>query len=290
MHTVAIIGTRSSLWGEGPIWWNGRLIYVDIEGHVIIVLDTDTGEETTFDVGERIGMIVPTELGGFLYAGESGIVSFDPSTTQKINLADPEPNQRANFGNRFNDGKCDPAGRLWAGTISNHAGEAALYMLDLDGSLHMKISGVTNSNGICWSLDATKMYYIDTPTKRICAYDYNIDDGLISNPSTAVDTRSHGYESAPDGMTIDASGKLWVAFCHGGCVGCFDPITSEELRRIDLPTNETTACAFGGPYLDRLFVTTGVNRNNPQDDAGKVFVVDGLGVTGLAAFAYKGRV
>ena len=89
-------------------------------------------------------------------------------------------------------------------------------------------------------------------------------------------------------MTIDADGNLWVAFCHGGCVSCFDGRSGEQLRKIDLPCVETTACAFGGPNLDLLFVTTGLHKTLEEPEAGRVFVIDGLGVQGVPAFAYDG--
>ena len=285
---IQTVGTRVSRWGEGPVWWENSLVYVDIEGHALIRLDVDSCEETIWDVGERIGTVVPQERGGFLYAGDTGIIAFDPETGTKQRLADPEPEKRA--ANRFNDGKCDPSGRFWAGTISliKKTGDAALYMLDTNGTLHLKIDEVTNSNGICWSPDATKLYYIDTPTKQIRAYNYSSDSGNIQNPSIAVDTTVHGLKDSPDGMTIDTNGNLWVAFCHGGCVACFDPLSNKLLDRIDLPCVETTACTFGGPELNRLFVTTGIHKSIKEPDAGKVFVIDGLGVSGLPAFSYKG--
>ena len=215
--TITTIGTQVSKWGEGPIWWHDHLYYVDIEGHTLIRLDPETGEEIIWQMGERIGTVVPRACGGYVYAGDSGIQTFDPETGDKRELADPESAKRST--NRFNDGKCDPAGRLWAGTISTvkNTGDAALYMLDTDGSLSVKLDKVTNSNGICWSADAKTMYYIDTPTQQISAYDFDNETGEISNGRTAIDTCAKGFASSPDGMTIDADGNLWVAFCHGGC-------------------------------------------------------------------------
>lgn len=285
--SIQTIGTRVSKWGEGPLWWNERLYYVDIEGHSIVQLDIDADEETSINLGERIGTIVPREDRGFIYAGDSGIIDFDPITNNRITLADPESEKRAT--NRFNDGKCDPAGRFWAGTISltKKTGDAALYMLDNDRTLHLKIDNVTNSNGICWSPDATTLYYIDTPTKQVRAYDYDQDSGNISNATIAIDTAAEGLKDSPDGMTIDTDGNLWVAFCHGGCVACFDPSSGKLLNRIELPCLETTACTFGGENLDRLFVTTGIHKNIEEPDAGKVFVIDDLAVKGLPASAYK---
>lgn len=287
--TIKTLGNFVSTWGEGPIWWESHLLYVDINGKKLIRLDPESGEETIWEMEERIGTVVPTDdKDVVIYAGDTGYVRFNLQTKEKTPLADPESELRGK--NRFNDGKCDPAGRFWAGSISmaREEGSANLYSLDTDGSLTLKVSGVTNSNGICWSIDATTMFYIDTPTQQVRAYDYDQNSGEISNARIVIDTAAHGYASSPDGMTIDAEGMLWVAFCHGGCVVRFDPTRDKELQRVDLPCIETTACAFGGEQLDRLFVTTGIKAGFDESDAGKVFVIDGLGIKGVPAFAFKG--
>ncbi len=286
--SISTIGKQTSTWAEGPIWWNDHLLYVDINGKKLVKLNPDSGEETIWEIGERIGTVVPTTGNDYLYAGDTGFIRFNPETGEQTNLADPEATLRGK--NRLNDGKCDPAGRFWAGSISmiKEEGTANLYCLDTDGTVSLKIAGVTNSNGICWSADASTMYYIDTPTQQISAYDYDLNTGNVSNPRVVVDTAAKGFASSPDGMTIDADGNLWVAFCHGGCVVCFHPQTSKILHRIDLPCIETTACAFGGPNLDRLFVTTGIHKSMEEPGAGKVFVIDGLGVKGVPTFAYQG--
>ena len=284
--TIQSLGSRVSQWGEGPIFWDGHLIYVDIEGHALIRLNGETGSEETWEMGERIGTVVPMKEESFLCAGDSGIYSFDPGSGKKTNLADPEADKRPD--NRFNDGKCDPAGRFWAGTISTvkKTGDANLYMFDLAGNLSLKVTGVTNSNGICWNAEATVMYYIDTPTKKILAYPFENETGEIGEPSQVVDTGEAGFVGSPDGMTIDAEGKLWVAMCHGGTVLRIDPLSGDLLHQVDFPCVETTACAFGGPNLERLFVTTGLHKTLDEPDAGKVFVVDGLGISGVPSFAY----
>jgi sugar lactone lactonase YvrE len=287
--TVKTIGKQISQWGEGPIWWGNSLFYVDIAGNKLLRLKPHTSEETIWEIGECIGTIVPSEDDDeVIYAGETGYVRFNLKTGSKTALADPEASMRGK--NRFNDGKCDPAGRFWAGTISmiKDTGSANLYCLDTDGSLLLKVSGVTNSNGICWTADATKMFYIDTPTQNVRAYDYDLKSGAISNARVVIDTAAHGYNSSPDGMTIDADGMLWVAFCHGACVVRFDPQKDKEIQRVDLPCIETTACTFGGENLNRLFVTTGIKADLDEPNAGKVFVIDGLGVKGVPAFAFKG--
>lgn len=284
--TIKPVGSRVSQWGEGPIFWEEHLIYVDIEGHALIRLNGETGSEETWEMDERIGTVVPMQEGGFLCAGDSGIYSFDPDSGTKTNLADPEADKRPE--NRFNDGKCDPSGRFWAGTISTvkKTGDANLYMLDWQGNLSLKVPGVTNSNGICWNAEASAMYYIDTPTKKILAYPFENETGSLGEPSLVVDTGMAGWEGSPDGMTIDAAGKLWVAMCHGGTVLRIDPLSGDLLGQVDFPCVETTACAFGGPNLERLFVTTGLHKTLEEPDAGMVFVVDGLGVSGVPSFAF----
>ena len=246
----------------------------------------ETGSEETWEMDERIGTVVPMQEGGFLCAGDSGIYSFDPDSGTKTNLADPEADKRPQ--NRFNDGKCDPSGRFWAGTISTvkKTGDANLYMLDLQGNLSLKVPGVTNSNGICWNAEASAMYYIDTPTQKILAYPFENETGSLGEPSLVVDTGMAGWEGSPDGMTIDAAGKLWVAMCHGGTVLRIDPSSGDLLGQVDFPCVETTACAFGGLNLERLFVTTGLHKTLEEPDAGMVFVVDGLGVSGVPSFAF----
>jgi sugar lactone lactonase YvrE len=226
--------------------------------------------------------------GGFLCAGDSGIYTFDPITGEKVNVADPEADKRPD--NRFNDGKCDPSGRFWGGTISTvkKTGDANLYMLDAKGNLSLKVGGVTNSNGICWNADATVMYYIDTPTKKIMAYPFDNSVGSTLEPSLVADTGVLDLDGSPDGMTIDSEGMLWVAMCHGGMVVRINPNSGELLQRVDIPCVETTACAFGGDNLNRLFVTTGVHKSLNEADAGKVFAIDGLEVGGVPSFAFEG--
>jgi sugar lactone lactonase YvrE len=284
--TIQPIGGRVSQWGEGPIFFEDHLLYVDIEGHTLIRLNPETGSEETWEMGERIGTVVPVKTGGFLCAGDSGIYTFDPNTGERKKLADPEAEKRPD--NRFNDGKCDPSGRFWAGTISTvkKTGDANLYMLDGQGKLSLKVSSVTNSNGICWHSDASVMYYVDTPTKKIMAYPFDNQTGEIGEPSLVMDTEDAGIAGSPDGMTIDAEDRLWVAMCHGGLVVCVDPVAGQVYRKIEFPCVETTACAFGGPELNRLFVTTGLHKTLQEPDAGRIFVVDGLHASGTPSFSY----
>lgn len=277
------VGSIRSQWGEGPIWWNDTLYFVDINGHKVHRFDPASGEEHSWEVGQRVGTVVPRAGGGLVIAGDNGFLFLNEDTGELTPIADPEP-QLAD--NRFNDGKCSPDGRFFAGTISlvKKTGGAKLYRLDPDLSVRDAFGPVTNSNGIAWSPDGNTVYYIDTPKNEVLAFDYQ--DGELSNPRSVIDT-SH-IEASPDGMDIDANGHLWIAFCHGGCVSCFDPETGDELHRIALPCLETTACAFGGPDLADLFVTTGVHKTAKEKHAGRLFVIRGLDVKGRPAHAFGG--
>jgi sugar lactone lactonase YvrE len=283
MICIEPVGNIHSQWGEGPVWWRGALYFVDIEGHRVHRYDPASGEEKTWDVGQRVGTVVPRESGGLVIAGDHGLFFLDEITGLLTAIADPEADKP---DNRFNDGKCSPDGRFFAGTISlvKKTGDARLYRLDPDLTLHEAFGPVTNSNGIAWSADGATVFYIDTPRREVLAFDYT--NGQLRNMRSAISTA--GLDASPDGMVIDASGHLWIAFCHGGCVVCYDPVTGNELRRVELPCLETTACAFGGLDLADLYVTTGVHKSIQEEHAGRLFVIRGLGVTGLPSYAFAG--
>jgi sugar lactone lactonase YvrE len=283
MIEISPLGDIQCRWGEGPIWWQDALYFVDIEGHRVHRYDPANGAAQTWEIGQRVGTVVPRESGGLIIAGDHGIYLLDPETGALTHVADPEPDAP---NNRFNDGKCSPDGRFFVGTISlvKKTGDAKLYRLDPDLTLHEAFGPVTNSNGIAWSPDGHTLYYIDTPRRELLAFDYAA--GQLRNLRSVIDT-SH-LDASPDGMTIDAAGHLWIAFCHGGCVACFDPASGAELRRVEIPCLETTACAFGGPGLSELYVTTGVHATVVEENAGRLWVIRGLGVCGLPAHAFAG--
>ena len=283
MIQVTPVGTHVSVWGEGPIWHQDRLLYVDIEAYKIVSFDPITQAEKLWDVGQRVGTVVPRAKGGLVWAGDTGMYFLDETTGESTYIGDPEPNI---LENRFNDGKCDPAGRFWAGSIClTKLPEAALYGLHTDLRIEKKFSPVTNSNGIIWSRDARTMYYIDTPSKKIRAFDYDRETSDITNERVIWDTSADS--SSPDGMTIDSEDRLWIAFCHGAKVVCFDPATKTVADQIDFPCVETTACAFGGPDLGDLYVTTGLKPGLTEELAGRVFVCR-PGAVGVPADVFAG--
>lgn len=285
-----VLDARAEL-GEGPVWDHREqaLWWVDIDGHAIHRFDPATGEDTVNPVGEQVGACVPRIRGGLVMATASGFYFFDPKTGEKDFLGHPEVHLH---NNRFNDGKCDPAGRFWAGTLAMDGvvGGAALYCLGVDGGISQHLPNVTVSNGMAWSSDRKTMYYIDTMAQCVFALDYDLDSGELDNqrPVITVD-RSQGF---PDGMAIDAEDKLWVAHWGGSQVVRYDPDTAEALARIALPVTQPTSCAFGGADFRDLYITSArASLRGPaleaQPHAGSVFRVR-VETPGLPADLYAG--
>ena len=241
--------------GEGPLWDEEQqvLYWVDILSSLLYIYDPATGENRALDVGQHVGTVVTRASGGLMLAVREGFASFDLETQGLTLIANPEAHIT---GNRFNDGKCDPAGRFWAGTMAyeNPTNQGSLYRLDTDLSVHKIFGDVAISNGIIWSLDHTTMYYIDTLRKNVRAFDYADDTGDISNERVIINVPEE--IGMPDGMAIDSEGMLWVAHYGGSCVSRWNSNTAQLLLKIDLPVTQVTACAFGGPNLDILFITS----------------------------------
>jgi sugar lactone lactonase YvrE len=271
--------------GEGAIWNHESKTFwwVDIEGRKLNIYDPATRTNREIDVVERVGTVVPAKKGGAIIALENGIFHLDLNTEEKTLICNPLEEQDTI---RFNDGKCDPAGRLWVGSMSLKfiKGVASLYTVFPDGSFSEVFGGVTVSNGIIWSNDEKTLFYIDTPLRTVRAWDYDKESGNISNERTVIHIPTE--MGGPDGMTIDVEGKLWIAHWGGNMVGRWDPDTGELLTRVDVPAPNVTSCAFGGPELDVLYITTaGGNNENILEEyplAGSVFRVK-PGVKGVKA-------
>ncbi|CAN5383323.1 SMP-30/gluconolactonase/LRE family protein [soil metagenome] len=258
--------------GEGPVWdeQGDNLWWVDIlSGHLMRYTPRKKTNEI-FDVGEFIGAAALRKKGGLVLALQSGLYIFDESTGEKKKITDPEPGLP---GNRFNDGKCDPAGRFWAGTMAHDQSEnkGSLYRLNTDLSVDKVISGVTISNGLTWNPVAGKFYYIDTPAMEIRSYDYDNATGELSGESVVrVISSEEGY---PDGMTIDRDGFLWVALYAGGKVLRINPQNGSTDFEVYLPVPKPTSCTFGGDNLDELYITT--CRENMSKEALEKFPLSG---------------
>jgi len=288
-ETELVLNTQSSL-GEGAIWNHKteKLYWVDITGKIFHIFHPETGIHKEFLTGQMIGTIVPTDSGAAVAALKNGIYLIDIQTGSKKLLADPEPDLS---GNRFNDGKCDPAGRLWAGTMSltGKSGKGALYRIDGKGTAIKMIDRVSVSNGIVWSNDHTRMYYIDTPTQKVVRYDYDPSTGEIRNPQVVVEIPVES--GSPDGMTIDNKGNLWIALWGGYAVTCWNPETGKLIQKIDVPAKNVSSCAFGGPDLKTLYITTARQDLSKQELdqyplSGGLFKVR-PGATGIPASFFK---
>lgn len=249
-----LLNARAEL-GEGPAWdaAHGRLSWVDIYAGDLHLYDPKTNLDEKIAAGAPLGCAAPTRSGNLILGLGNGIAALNPDTVILSVLAAPEAHLP---GNRFNDGKCGPDGRFLAGTMDNSEKEAsgALYSYSPDGSLKTLITGVRISNGLAWSPDHQTLYYIDTPTFKVMAYDYDLVSGEIGHPRVAVSTPpALGW---PDGMTSDAAGRLWVCMWGGAAITVWDPANGKLLEKIAIPAKNVTACAFGGDNGTDLFVTS----------------------------------
>lgn len=277
--------------GEGSIWSieNQKLYWVDIEGKRLNIFDPVAGENKAYDVGRRVGTVVPVTEAVVLVALEDGMATVNINNGAVDYILNTEVHKEHN--RRFNDGKCDPHGRFWVGTLSMDGVQnvSSLYSIDKDLNLSEKISGVSISNGIVWSADASTMYYIDTPTGEIVQYDFDPASGNISNRKLILKIEEQdGY---PDGMTIDSEGLLWVALWDGFAVINVDPKDGSILKKVNIPAPKVTSCAFGGPKLDKLYITTASVEMSEAELleyplSGSLFVAD-VDATGVPANKFK---
>ena len=239
--------------GEGPAWDDAQqcLWWVDIEQCAVHRFHPAADEDYSWTLPHRVGFAIPTERGDLVAGTQRGLGRFDAHTGAFALLADPEHDLPHN---RFNDAKCDAAGRLWAGTmaVSEAPGLGSLYCIDASWKIDRAVERVSISNGLAWSLDDRSMYYIDSPTRRVDAFDFEMQTGALSNRRTVIEIA----DAFPDGMCIDADGNLWVALWHGWGVACFDPRTGRQLAKVEVPVRDVTSCCFGGEDFAALYITT----------------------------------
>jgi sugar lactone lactonase YvrE len=299
MEPELLLDARADL-GEGPAWdaRRGCLYWVDIRAGNLHAFDPAEKSDRCLNLGEPVGCVAPRRSGGLVLALHSGFASLDLPNGSPLALGDgsgvrgivhPEPHLP---GNRFNDGKCDPAGRFLAGTMDDaeEGASGSLYSLSPDGALQTLLTGVRISNGLTWSPDGRIFYYIDTPTRQVTAFDYDLSNGTIagSRPAVVVPP-GMGW---PDGMTSDAEGMLWIAMWGGAQLTRWDPGTGRLLETISFPALNVSSCAFGGPDLDELFVTS-ARKGMSAPQLGEYPYSGGLfrlqpGVQGMPAFAFGG--
>jgi sugar lactone lactonase YvrE len=267
---------------EGPVWDATRraLFWVDIYRAEVHLFEPASGQDTVFDVGQPVGAAATTTAGDVILALRDGFGRLDLATGDVQLVASVE---LALDDNLMNDGKCDRAGRFLAGTTtySETPGAGALYRLNGDFTVDTILKDVTLSNGIDWSPDGTIMYYVDSHLQRIDMLDYD-HTGAVGGRRTFVEIpRAAGM---PDGLTVDEDGCVWVALWGGAAVHRYTP--NGELNRVlSLPVSFVTSCAFGGPTLEDLYITTSswefdAARFADEPKAGALFVTR-PGVRGL---------
>ncbi|WP_408009771.1 SMP-30/gluconolactonase/LRE family protein [Pseudalkalibacillus sp. A8] len=291
MTEVELVVDAKATLGEGPSWdhENQLLYWVDIVESQIFIYDPDAKMNRKIPLEQMPGAVVQRKSGGAIAALDKGFHTINLETDELKQIHDPEPHLP---GNRFNDGKCDPAGRFWAGTIDeNRDGNAALYCLDIDMKVTKKIDNVSNSNGLAWSLDSEYFYYIDTPTQKVVRYEYEPSTGDIQNPQDVILVPEE--EGKPDGMTIDTEGMLWIAHWGGSKVSRWNPMTGDQIQEIAVPARNVTSCTFGGKDLNELFITTarkGMDKDELETypNAGGLFKVTFDEVKGIPSPKFGG--
>lgn len=286
---IEIVASRDKL-GEVPVWdvTEQALYWVDIEGKRLRRLDHATGTVKEWSFPERIGSFALREKGGMVCAFESGFAFFDPVSGAVDWIARPEAHLP---GNRFNDGKCDRAGRFWAGTmddrLASHTG--ALYRLDPDLIVSRMDEAIGISNSLAWSPANDRFYFADTMDGVIFVHDYDHASGKLSNKRRFASTGDQPGQ--PDGSTIDEHGYLWNAQWDGWRIVRYAPDGSID-RVVELPVQKPTSCMFGGPDLSTLYITTAIWDLEGADLAkqpwaGSLLAVD-VGVRGLPEPRFAG--
>ncbi|WP_326599232.1 SMP-30/gluconolactonase/LRE family protein [Streptomyces sp. NBC_01803] len=282
-HGLEIAVRARALIGEGPTWdpEAGRLIWVDILSSRVHLLDTSTGRRTILATIQHVGAAKPRAAGGFVVNLRDGVGLYDAEGAFRWLRRETVPERRGN------DAAVGPDGTLWVGTMryDERRGGGTLTRVLPDGTAVTVVPDATVSNGVGWSPDGTSMYYIDTPTHRVDVFTVTGDGGVVDR-RTLVDVGD--VAGAPDGLTVDADGCVWVAFFDGHSVRRYTPEGKLD-RTVEVPASRPTACAFGGPGLNDLFITTASNGTDPAVEplAGSVLVLPDAG-QGLPQPAFAG--
>lgn len=276
-----------ALLSESPIWDNQReaLLWVDVPRGTIHCWKSIGSKHSVIDVSDCLSAIALDETGGCLAATRDRVLRVDLDD-QRATLI-----ERVDVGElcRLNDGKCDPAGRFWVGSMALDETEplGRLYRVDGPGTHYIAEEGIVISNGLDWNPQSDIMYYIDSALRRIDIFDFELATGAIANRRVFVDTRDVPGE--PDGMTVDADGCLWVAFWGGGRVRSYSP-EGHLVSELTLPVTNVTNCAFGGRAMDELYITTAASDSKSgtalEAHAGAIFVARS-GAIGRPASRFK---
>ncbi|WP_329095942.1 SMP-30/gluconolactonase/LRE family protein [Streptomyces sp. NBC_01439] len=279
--SVEVVLRAAAAFAECPTWdpADGTLLWVDMNRSEVHRLRPSDGADTVLHFAQPVAAAKPRAGGGLVLSMRDGVAVREPDGSLH-SLTDWSAE-----GVRGNDAGVDARGRLWVGTMAGPSAPGWLGRVSPRGVTHRVLSDTRLSNGIAWSPDGRRMYFVDTPTCRIDVLDYDLSTGGASAPRPFVELT--GTAGVPDGLCVDTDGGVWVALFRGGAVRRYTPRGALD-REIRLPVALTTACGFGGTDLTDLYVTTA--RRAPEHDeplAGSVFVVSGAG-QGLAATPFAG--
>ncbi len=255
-----------ALLGEGAFWnyQTQEFYWVDIIGKTVNVYNPKNKSNRAFPLPYRPGTVVPQTDSTAVVALDNGIYILNLYNRLLLKLSNVEEDIPTN---RFNDGKCDPNGNLWVGSmrLDESIPAAGLYKVAPDGTTTKMLENITISNGIVWTKDGETMYYIDTPTGTIRAYDFDKETSTISNERIVVEVSAD--DGFPDGMAIDENDMLWVGLWNGNAVARYNPKNGKLLNKIEVPAHNVTACAFGGEDLDILYITTAKTDMTEEENA-----------------------
>lgn len=250
--------------GEGPYWHDQRdsFLWVDIENGKLFEYPLATGSTRNWKFADRLTVVLESQNEKLILGIGRKLARFDPETEELEWLCGVENDLPLH---RFNDGKVDPAGRIWIGTLSTKftQGAGSLYRIGPDLTPSKILSDLTISNGMAWTEDQSTFYFIDTPTRQIREFDFDPVKGEITFRKVAVEVPQElGF---PDGMCIDQEGMLWVGHYGGFGVFRWNPKTGELLEKIELPVPHVTSCCFGGENLDHILITTAQENLSPEE-------------------------
>ena len=253
MSSVELAFRINSCVGEGPLWddRSQSLFWIDVLEGKVFNFNPTTQENTEIEIGKHVGAIALTETNVILAAARDEIVSIDLSNSSITSIIKIIDDDRF----RFNDGRVDAMGRFVVGSMGYEPkpGTASLYSFTYPQKIETILEKVGLSNGLCWSEDSNRFFYIDTLTSQIAEYSYDLETGRVYNRKTVI--TFDGSQGSPDGMTIDRDGNLWVAFWGGGCLRRISQM-GKIISEIRLPVSRVTSAAFGGEKFNKLFITT----------------------------------
>ncbi|ETZ22298.1 SMP-30/gluconolactonase/LRE family protein [Pedobacter sp. V48] len=286
---AAVLYPSGCILGESPMWHNERqsCFWVDIEARMICEYSLFDKNLSRYQLSKRVSLVVKGNIFDELIIGLQGGVARFNLVTETLTMLTTELN--ADWKNyRCNDGGCDNRGRLWISTTElNHKEDAgALYCIDKDLHVSEKLDKLSISNGMAWTIDNKRLYHTDSVTGAIKAYLYDERTGDLEFERIVVQVPAE--KGVPDGIALDAEGKLWVALWGGYGVGRFDVDSGEMVGFVDVPAPNVSSCAFVGGALDQMIITTakkGMTENDLKDfpESGHIFIVE-PGVAGASVF------